>query len=78
LPRGGGGGRKFDDLPPLIQERVQQVRNSPPKPVHGGGDNSNTQFAALALWTAQRYGLPVDQAMARLEARFRQAQNPDG
>lgn len=38
-------------------------------------DNSNTQFALLALWVARRHGMPVDQALARVESRFRLSQN---
>jgi hypothetical protein len=41
-------------------------------------DNSNTQFAILALWTARRYGVPVDEALKRVEDRFHRSQNPDG
>jgi hypothetical protein len=45
----------------------------------GGGagipDNSNTQFAILALWTARRYGVPVEDALRRVEDRFRRNQN---
>jgi hypothetical protein len=42
------------------------------------GDNSNTQFAALGLWVARRYGMPVDDALARVEARFRNTQFANG
>jgi hypothetical protein len=42
------------------------------------GDNSNTQFAALALWVARRNGMPVEEALLRVEKRFRNAQHPDG
>jgi len=41
-------------------------------------DNSNTQFATLALWVARRYGLPVEPALKRVEARFRGSQQADG
>ncbi len=44
----------------------------------GVGDNSNTQFAALALWVARRHGVPTDKALARVEQRFRATQNADG
>jgi hypothetical protein len=43
-----------------------------------GGDNSNTQFAILALWVAHRHGLPVEGALRRTEAHFRLSQNSDG
>jgi hypothetical protein len=42
------------------------------------GDNSNTQFAALALWVARRNGMPVEEALVRIERRFRRAQHQDG
>jgi hypothetical protein len=41
-------------------------------------DNSNTQFAVLGLWTARRYGVPVQDALDRVEKRFRTTQNSDG
>jgi hypothetical protein len=43
-----------------------------------GGDLSNTQFAVLGLWAARRHGVPVDEAMARLEQRLRQVQAANG
>lgn len=42
------------------------------------GDNSNTQFAMLALWVARRHGMPVDPALALVDERFRRAQFPQG
>ncbi len=44
----------------------------------GHEDNSLTQFAILALWSARRQGLPVERCLAFVEARFRTYQNPDG
>ena len=44
----------------------------------GLGDNSNTQFALLALWAARRQGVPVDQALTVAEKRFRLTQGPRG
>ncbi len=38
------------------------------------GDNSNTQFAALGLWVARRYGIPADPALVRIEKRYRASQ----
>ena len=37
----------------------------------GGGDNSNTQFAALAAWVSRRHGVENDAAMRRLDSYFR-------
>jgi hypothetical protein len=42
------------------------------------GDNSNTQFAVLALWVARRHGMPVHDALLRAGARFRAGQEPGG
>lgn len=41
-------------------------------------DNSNTQFAMLALWVARRHGVPVDNALARVAEQFRRSQLNDG
>lgn len=44
----------------------------------GGTDNSNTQFALLALWVAQKHGVPVDRSLAMVDAHFRTSQNANG
>lgn len=44
----------------------------------GLGDNSNTQFAALALWVGRRHGMPIKRALGRLDHRFRRTQLEDG
>jgi hypothetical protein len=41
-------------------------------------DNSNTQFAILALWAAQRYDVPVDRTLRLLVRRFQVTQNANG
>ncbi|MGE3809508.1 MAG: hypothetical protein AB7K24_33000 [Gemmataceae bacterium] len=43
-----------------------------------GGDNSNTQFAVLGLWVAQRHGLPMQPALTLVDRYFRRMQNKDG
>lgn len=42
------------------------------------GDNSNTQFAILALWAARRHDVPTDQALLAAYQRFMISQNGDG
>jgi hypothetical protein len=37
----------------------------------GGGDNSNTQFAAIACWVARKHGMVRDAAFQKLDAYFR-------
>jgi hypothetical protein len=39
-------------------------------------DNSNTQFALLALWVARRHGFPVDTALRAGALHFRNTQSP--
>lgn len=41
-------------------------------------DNSNTQFAILAVWVARRHGVPVEQALEALEKRFIASQTQSG
>jgi hypothetical protein len=41
-------------------------------------DNSNTQFAIIALWVARRYGFAAEHPLALAEWRFRNTQNEDG
>lgn len=69
----------------LVRELQQQLTqmglaNNPLEQVldQFSDDNSNTQFAILALWVARRHGLPVDAALNRVDKRFRQSQNSDG
>jgi hypothetical protein len=83
------GRREFKELPKEIQQQVQLVNRqngyggNGREDAMGGmlgswGDNSNTQFAILALWVARRYGIPVDRALGRIQTRFRTTQNTDG
>jgi hypothetical protein len=38
-------------------------------------DNSNTQFAVLALWAAKRHDLPLERTLALIVKRFRKGQD---
>jgi hypothetical protein len=42
------------------------------------GDNSNTQFAILGLWVAQRHGVPAGSALLATAQYFRTTQTSDG
>jgi len=44
----------------------------------GRDDNSNSQFALLALWTARRHGVSTERVLVLAEQRYRQWQNQDG
>ena len=46
--------------------------------VASGDDNSNTQFGVLATWMARKHGVPVEEALKRIEERFTTTQNQRG
>ncbi len=84
-PPGGAGAKDKDaprgkrtvkDLPEEIQAQLTQLGRAVPTGTLS--DNSNTQFATLALWVGRRHGLPVHGALARVDARFRTTQHADG
>jgi hypothetical protein len=50
----------------------------PTVPYYRLGDNSNTQFATLALWAARRREAPLDFPLQLIALRFRHSQNPNG
>jgi hypothetical protein len=80
------GRRTVDHLSPEIRKQLRDLKRITEAvqarptfdPFAGVGDNSNTQFATLALWVSRRYGLPVDAALAQVGTRFRTTQNADG
>ncbi|MCC6417877.1 MAG: hypothetical protein IT429_06460 [Gemmataceae bacterium] len=51
-----------------------RVKGGPGAP----GDNSNTQFAILAIWAARKHDVPLDKTLALVNRRFRTTQNADG
>ncbi|HMF16083.1 MAG TPA: hypothetical protein VKE98_02700 [Gemmataceae bacterium] len=44
----------------------------------GRDDNSNTQFALLALWAARRHDVPSENSLTVAHKRFQTSQNKDG
>ena len=52
-------------------KRILLIENPEAKP-----DNSNTQFALLALWAAQRYDVPMERTLRLLVQRFQLSQHP--
>ena len=77
-PKPGIVHRNEKDLAPEIRLQLALLKRSGTSPLGAFCDNSNTQFATLALWVGRRYGLPVDNALKRVSARFRLSQNGDG
>jgi hypothetical protein len=71
------GKRKVTDLSPEIQARLKVLATRGLRSTNIG-DNSNTQFATLALWVGRRYGVPVQGALLAIDKRFRSSQMSDG
>jgi hypothetical protein len=69
-------------LPPQLQNLMVVKSHGKAKGKHefrdGGSDNSNTQFALLALWAARRHDVPSDQAILAVYTRFMISQCSDG
>lgn len=76
------GKRTVSDLPESIRNQLLVIGRGPAVGVVAdgvlGGDNSNTQFAVLALWTGRRYGVPTQPALVRAYDYFCKSQNRDG
>jgi hypothetical protein len=79
-PEGKQGPARRPPPPPReVLDQIDALYTAESKPVVGGvPDNSNTQFALLALWVARRHGVPVERAFALAEQRLRATQHPSG
>jgi hypothetical protein len=77
-PKPGAVKRTTKDLSKEIQQQLAVLTRVGTLETDNGSDNSNTQFATLALWVGRRYGLPVEKALRHVEKRFRTSQNADG
>jgi hypothetical protein len=66
-------------LHPEIEQYAKALfaaRGSIPGAAPGNDDNSNTQFAVIAVWLARKHGVPVDGALDLIEKRYRATQLP--
>ena len=59
----------------ILQDPANNAVSAPPQTTT---DNSNTQFAILALWTAQRYDVPMKRSLNLIVRRYQTSQNPNG
>ncbi|MBM4072009.1 MAG: terpene cyclase/mutase family protein [Planctomycetes bacterium] len=69
--------RKPRAVSPYMAQAVEEIESQPRLAVLPG-DNSNTQFAMLALWVARRHGVPVEEALVRVVSRFQRSQQANG
>jgi hypothetical protein len=68
-------------LPVMADARALPLREMSDKsdvPIYGRTDNSNTQFALLALWAARRHSVPAARTLNLITRRFLTSQNSDG
>jgi hypothetical protein len=75
--------RTVKDLPKEITTQLVQLnllrKGSTRAEQHlNRADNSNTQFAIIALWISHRLGFPVQDALQRTDRRFRLSQDTNG
>lgn len=68
------GADRRGPVPPALREPLELTDETP----FGRSDNSNSQFAILALWAAQRHGVPLERCLALVVKRYQATQNPDG
>lgn len=64
-------GKTAKDLP-------QNLTPPPARVKAEKADNSNTQFAILALWVARKHDVPLDYTFSLVEQRFRQSESARG
>ncbi len=78
-PTAGGGGKEKPKLHPDVEKYGQLLTLAKTQPGAVGAplaDNSNTQFALLAVWMARKHGVPAEATLALVEKRFVDTQNP--
>jgi hypothetical protein len=67
---------------PVISDSAKHLLQDPKEKssdlIFATTDNSNTQFAMLALWVAQRHGVPMKRTAKLIERRFVTSQEADG
>jgi hypothetical protein len=70
----------IEKLPPSLKKvaSLQPPGKTKDLPPHDQSDNSNTQFAILGLWAAQRHDVPLERPLALIVKRFRNSQSGDG
>jgi len=61
-------------LHPVVEKYTAALWNR--RGADKGDDNSNTQFAIIAVWASRKHGFPADHALDLIEKRFLASQNP--
>ena len=72
---------RYRELPVFFPAAALQVMDPKDKgelPIWGTSDNSNTHFALLGIWAAQRHRIPTARTLNLIAKRFYTSQNKDG
>jgi len=80
---------RIDSLPPIIRRLAIVNPQGNTRGIDRGGwkwmqmfpmrdDNSNSQFAMLALWAARRHDVPTEHTLRLADKRYHTSQNRDG
>jgi hypothetical protein len=71
---------RLEALPPSLRKLPVVLMQDKTKTglLMGRDDNSNTQFALLALWAARRHDVPTEMSLLHAQRRFHASQYPDG
>lgn len=78
LLRGMTANQPAGKLHPEVERYGQALTAARGTTVATADDNSNTQFGVLATWMARKHGVPVEEALRRIEERFTTTQNQRG
>lgn len=61
-------------LHPDVERYAQSLAAARGQNAGAGDDNSNTQFAVMAVWMSRKHGVPADPALELIEKRFASTQ----
>jgi hypothetical protein len=73
--------KALDKLPLQVKNApavIEPAKVPPSKPMQRASDNSNTQFAMLALWAARRHDVPLERSLDAVGRRFKDSQSDQG
>ena len=70
--------RQFSVLQDFSKIELLDPKDKGEALVYATTDNSNTQFAILALWVAQRHDVPMERTLRLVTTRFQSSQSADG
>ena len=70
--------RRLTVLQDLSKIELADPKDKGDAVIYATTDNSNSQFAILALWIAQRHDVPMERTLRLIATRYQTSQNADG